>query len=43
MESGYSDRVIFIINKEGIIHAIDWVGYKNDPDLRKTYDILENL
>jgi peroxiredoxin len=42
-ESDYSDRVLFIIDKEGIIKYIECVGAKNLPDNAKVFDQLESL
>ncbi|PKK83482.1 MAG: peroxiredoxin [candidate division Zixibacteria bacterium HGW-Zixibacteria-1] len=39
-ESDYSDRVVFIIDKEGIIRFIDQIGVKNIPDNSHIFEQL---
>ncbi|MEW5923460.1 MAG: redoxin domain-containing protein [Candidatus Zixiibacteriota bacterium] len=40
-ESDYSDRVVFIIDKEGIIRYIDNIGVKNLPDNTHIFEQLK--
>ncbi len=42
-EGGYADRVVFIIDKEGVIRDIDRVGIKVVPDNEKALKFLEGL
>lgn len=42
-DSGYCERVIFIIDKEGIIRYIENVGLKNLPDNEKAFRALEEI
>ena len=42
-ESGFADRVVFIIDKEGIIRDIDPVGLKVIPDNEKVLEFLRQL
>ena len=42
-DSGYCERVIFIIDKEGIIQYIENVGLKNLPDNEKAFKALEEI
>ncbi len=42
-EMGFSDRAIFIINKEGIICYIDHPGFKNVPNNEIVFEQLSKL
>jgi len=42
-EDGFCNRVVFIIDKEGIIRYIDNVGLKNLPDNEKAFKALEEM
>jgi peroxiredoxin len=42
-QSGFADRAIFIIDKDGIIRYKDIVGYKNVPDDTAVFDFLKKM
>ncbi len=42
-EGGFADRVVFIIDKDGIIRDIDPVGVKVVPDNEKVLEFLKKL
>ena len=42
-ESGFSDRSLFIINKEGNISYIEYVGFRNLPDPEAVFEELAKL
>jgi alkyl hydroperoxide reductase subunit AhpC len=42
-DSGFSERVIFIIDKSGIIRFIDNIGLNNLPDNEKSFRQLEEI
>ncbi|MCP4705097.1 MAG: redoxin domain-containing protein [candidate division Zixibacteria bacterium] len=42
-DSGFSDRAVFIINKEGIISFIDKIGYRNVPNIGLVFSELSKL
>jgi len=42
-ESDFADRVVFIIDKRGIIRYIEYVGVKNLPDNENVFRELENI
>ncbi|HDL02668.1 MAG TPA: redoxin domain-containing protein [candidate division Zixibacteria bacterium] len=41
--SDYSDRVLFLIDKQGIIRYIEQIGVKNLPDNRHVFDQLHQI
>lgn len=42
-ESDYSDRVVFLIDKQGIIRYIEHIGVKNLPDNRHVFEQLHQI
>jgi peroxiredoxin (alkyl hydroperoxide reductase subunit C) len=42
-DSGYAERVVFLIDKEGVIRFIDLVGVNNIPDNEKIFKALALL
>lgn len=42
-DSGYAERVVFLIDKEGVIRFIDLVGVNNIPDNEKIFKVLAQL
>ncbi len=42
-DSGFSDRAIFIVNKEGNISYIDCIGFKNVPNNEAVFAELSKL
>jgi len=42
-EADYSDRVVFIIDKQGILRYIEQIGVKNLPDNSHVFDELDRI
>jgi len=42
-DAGFSDRSIFIINKEGVISFIDYIGYRNMPSTDPVFIELSKI
>jgi len=42
-DAGFSDRSIFIVNKNGIISHIDYIGFRNMPNISDVFDELSKL
>ena len=43
LDSDYADRVIFIVDKEGVVRYIECVGFENQPDNENVFRLLESL